>query len=269
MSDVKLFARNLTGASLRRKISAGADAALLPVGSTELHGPQLPLGTDSFISEAVALLAARKSNATIFDPVNYSWSGMTRYSRPTISIPMELECNFVRAVVEELRRCGFRKVALIQFHGPGIALTKLTREIFEETGFPVAFFGLMRMPSCGRELCAARGVAWEASLAAAAAGLLGIEAEFDDATEFADAPQFIGGAGRDKVIKAGGVTGALGSDDLHHGLFREPVSVDTGREILQDMADAIAGALDGLGEFEAAWRNRNLLQSWGSDEQKH
>ncbi|PSQ13813.1 creatininase, partial [Halobacteriales archaeon QS_7_69_60] len=39
---------------------ADADAALLPVGSTEQHGPHAPLGVDAMTAEAVAEAGAER-----------------------------------------------------------------------------------------------------------------------------------------------------------------------------------------------------------------
>lgn len=258
-------ARDLIGLELLERIAAGDDVALLPVGSTELHGPQLPLGTDSFIAEAVCELAAAPLRATVFDPIGYSWPGMTRYSRPTISLSMEVEYTIVRAVVEQLYRIGFRRIAIVQFHGPGIVMTRLAREFFEETGCPAAFYGLMRMPASGRELCAERGMAWEASLCAAAVKQLGVHPHFVTRPVPADrALPLRGGAARERLLAAGAVVGALGSDDLHHGVFHEPVSTELGERILNGLAADIVGSMPALGELEQAWRGVDLEHSWRS-----
>ena len=49
----KVLARELTAWELMRRIKDGYDIALLPIGCMEMHGPQLPLGTDTFKAEAI------------------------------------------------------------------------------------------------------------------------------------------------------------------------------------------------------------------------
>ncbi len=258
-----IYARDLIGYQLLERIEAGDDIALLPVGSTELHGPQLPLGTDSFIAQAVCELAARELRATVFDPVNYSWPGMTKYSRPTISLTMQLEYDFIRAIVEQLQRTGFRRIGIVQFHGPGIAMTRLAREYFEETGFPIAFYGLMRMTGCGKDLCRERNVAWEASMCAAAVKLLNIKAQIDTAPIPASAqPPLTGSAAMKKITGTGAMVGCLGSHDLHHGVFNEKICAETGLEILRQLAGQIIETMPALGEYEKLWRDVNLGNSW-------
>ncbi len=49
--------KELTAAELRDKAAAGA-VVLLPVGSMEQHGPHLPVGVDTYLSEAMSKAAA-------------------------------------------------------------------------------------------------------------------------------------------------------------------------------------------------------------------
>ena len=156
-AEWKAPARELTGWELMRRVRDGHDIALLPVGSMEMHGPQLPLGCDTYIAEAVCRLAAPQMRATVFDTISYTWPGMTKYSSPTISMTMDMETRYTRMVCDELARNGFRRLYVVQFHGPGIALMRLAREFFEETGVPLAFYGLMRMPDDGRKECTEAG----------------------------------------------------------------------------------------------------------------
>ena len=66
-----------------RMAEAGRKVAILPVGSTEAHGPHLPLCTDSLISTAVAARAAAELErhgviAVYFPTIHYAvtdWAG--------------------------------------------------------------------------------------------------------------------------------------------------------------------------------------------------
>ena len=56
--------------------SLEADVLLVPLGSTEQHGPHLPLGTDTFIATAVAEAAASRRPGTVVAPaLPYGSSG--------------------------------------------------------------------------------------------------------------------------------------------------------------------------------------------------
>ncbi|RLE97668.1 MAG: creatininase family protein, partial [Thermoprotei archaeon] len=53
-------------------INKETTVVILPVGSIEVHGPHLPLGTDTFIIYYVALKAAEEENAIVLPPLFYS-----------------------------------------------------------------------------------------------------------------------------------------------------------------------------------------------------
>lgn len=266
MDDWKVLARELTGWELMQRVENGHDIAILPVGSMEMHGPQLPIGTDTYIAEAVSQIAATKMNGTVFDTVSYTWPGMTKYSFPTISMTMDIETNYVRMICEQLLRIGFKRLYVIQFHGPGIPLMKLAREFFEETGTPLAFYGLMRMPDNGREMCASKHVAWEASLASAATNFLGSNATFEPDALPKDlrAPVVPGDTARAELVKTGAFIGSLGTSDLHHGTFEDKIDADIGMQIIDRMAQAISSSAKSMANLVNAWEGVELPTSYPS-----
>jgi len=262
----KILARNLTGSELIERINDGNDVALLPVGSMELHGPQLPLGTDTYIAEAVCRLVAPKIKGTVFDTITYSWSGMTKYSKPTISMTMDMETSYVRMVCDQLLRIGLKRIYVIQFHGPGFALTRLAREFFEENGSPLAFYGLLRMPNNEMDEYQEKGIAWEASMYAAASEMLGTTPTiFPDAAPPLDEIVLPPGSdAREKILETGGYVGMLGTNDLHHGPFEGRIDTEAGMNTMKRLADDIASSAPSFKELCDVWKGVDLSKSWPS-----
>jgi len=52
------------------------DAAFLPTGTIEGHGP-IPLGCDSYIATAIAKLMAEKTGGIALPPLMYNFAGAT------------------------------------------------------------------------------------------------------------------------------------------------------------------------------------------------
>lgn len=112
---------DLTTHALAERLAQGSVVALLPVGSVEPHGPHLPLATDSLISEAVVVRAARRLalegvDALAAPTIPY---GVTDYAHGfagAISIAADVLTAFVHGVVRALLREGFVHVCVVNNH---------------------------------------------------------------------------------------------------------------------------------------------------------
>jgi creatinine amidohydrolase len=99
----------------------GGPVALLPIGSTEPHGPHLPLATDILLSEeacrrAARALAARGVPALVAPSVGY---GVTRYAagfRGAVGISEATLIGLLTDVARALLEDGFLHVALVNNH---------------------------------------------------------------------------------------------------------------------------------------------------------
>jgi creatinine amidohydrolase len=95
---------------------AAASLLVVPVGSTEQHGPHLPLSTDTEVADALAAqLAARRADVVIAPAVAYGSSGEHADFAGTLSIGAEV----LEALVVELVRSAdaFAGVVLVSGHG--------------------------------------------------------------------------------------------------------------------------------------------------------
>ena len=99
----------------------GGAVALLPIGSTEPHGPHLPLATDILLSEeacrrAVGALAARDVPALVAPSIGY---GITRYAagfRGAVGISEATLVALITDVARALLDDGFAHVTLVNNH---------------------------------------------------------------------------------------------------------------------------------------------------------
>ena len=113
-------AAELTWEEARAAAAAGA-VALVPVGSTEAHGPHLPLSTDVIIAaevaaRAAAALEAAGRQAVVFPPLAYGVTDFAEGFAGTVTIRAET----LRALVVDLARSlagqGFSPVVLVNHH---------------------------------------------------------------------------------------------------------------------------------------------------------
>ena len=114
----------LTTESLKALLGTHSVVALVPVGSVEPHGPHLPLGTDTVISEAsilraVALLeaeATRPIAALVAPAIPYGVTCFAEGFAGAISVSAEALTAFARAVVAGYLATGFTHVCLVNNH---------------------------------------------------------------------------------------------------------------------------------------------------------
>jgi len=119
---------------------ADNDTVILPVGSTEQHGPQNPLGTDYLIARAVAEETAKRTATLCLPVVPFGVSAHHRQFWGTISIKPGVFREYVRNVCLSLRYYGVDKVVVVNGHGGNAsALLEMARDLREEGMFVSIF----------------------------------------------------------------------------------------------------------------------------------
>ncbi len=95
--------------------------ALVPVGSTEPHGPHLPLATDVVISQAacdraVATLAAAGVVAVVAPAIPYGVTDCAVGFAGAVSVPAAVLTGYLAAVADGLLAQGLAHVCLVNNH---------------------------------------------------------------------------------------------------------------------------------------------------------
>ncbi|HEY0838705.1 MAG TPA: creatininase family protein [Vulgatibacter sp.] len=114
------FACDLTWEEMRDLAAAGA-VAIVPVGSTEAHGPHLPLDTDVAIATEVAtraqrLLAAEDERSVVFPPLSYGVTEFAGGFAGTVTVSAAALEALVADVARSLADQGFGPVVLVNHH---------------------------------------------------------------------------------------------------------------------------------------------------------
>ena len=115
MSDT-VWLQNLTWQEIKEKITVSQATIILPVGSTEQHGPHLPVGTDTMVANALAEAGAKETQALVAPPLWFGWSPHHMVLPGTITIRPEILIEFGYDMVSSLAAHGFDKFVFINGH---------------------------------------------------------------------------------------------------------------------------------------------------------
>ncbi|MEX0364826.1 MAG: creatininase family protein [Ruegeria sp.] len=110
---------HMTWQAVEARIGQGA-CAMLPVGSTEQHGPMGRIGTDTICAEAVALRAADLSDAIVAPALAYTPAPFNNAFPGTVSLSEPLFEAMAGEVIEGLLAQGFRGVFVVNGHGANL-----------------------------------------------------------------------------------------------------------------------------------------------------
>jgi creatinine amidohydrolase len=90
--------------------------ALLPIGSTEAHGPHLPLNVDVVIAQEVCTRLSSTFETVEFPAVAYSLTDFAAPFAGTVSVPAETAKAMLVAVIRGIGRAGFGRICVVNHH---------------------------------------------------------------------------------------------------------------------------------------------------------
>jgi creatinine amidohydrolase len=138
----EVFWNRLKAADLVRLAQEDA-IVLLPVASTEQHGPHLATGVDVYLcTEACrrAALIASGTRPVVVAPT--VWMGLAEHHVEfggSFTVSVATWHAILRDICRSILRAGFKKILIVNGHGGNVsALNALTVELTLDTGAPIA-----------------------------------------------------------------------------------------------------------------------------------
>ncbi|MFW5983626.1 MAG: creatininase family protein [Halobacteria archaeon] len=130
---------NLGGSSWTDVRDASLRVALLPVGSTEQHGPHAPLSTDALVAERVAREAGDRADAAVVLPTLPV--GVSEEHRAFDGTLYVSPSTFRSYVAETARSAPVEKVVVVNGHGGNIdALHEVCARLTRDDDTPFATY---------------------------------------------------------------------------------------------------------------------------------
>lgn len=125
------------------RTAAASTIVIVPIGSTEQHGPHLPVEVDSLLVTEVAQRAAALANPhapTLVLPTLWVSLAEHHMAHPgSLTLDFETLLAFLRCIVRSLKRQGHRRVLLLNGRGGNMAaLTLVVDQLSRELDLPLA-----------------------------------------------------------------------------------------------------------------------------------
>lgn len=91
--------------------------AVLPVGSTEQHGPHNPLGTDATLASELARSACETTDALLLPPIHVGLAEHHRNFPGTLFVSHDTLRDYVREVLQSVARHSPEAAVVVNGHG--------------------------------------------------------------------------------------------------------------------------------------------------------
>ena len=128
--------------------------AIVPLGSTEQHGPHLPLSTDHVIAEELARAAAERAGYLCTPTVNIGVSDHHRQFHGTLWVDPASFRDYIESMTRSLVGHGIDRVVYVNAHGGNVQhLREVGRRLHrDETAFCIEWMWDESIPDLLEEL---------------------------------------------------------------------------------------------------------------------
>jgi len=115
-SPTGIYYQTMTGYKAQERLKKN-DLIIIPVGSTENHGPNACSGEDTFLVTRMAEQVAKATGCTVAEPIWYGSHPFHHLGMPgTVMVPEEDLAAYLRAVIAGFWNTGFRKQIFLNGH---------------------------------------------------------------------------------------------------------------------------------------------------------
>lgn len=137
-----IYLQTMTAVEVEERLKKN-DIIILPIGSTEAHGPHACSGEDTYLVTRMAEQVAQKTGCTVAQPIWYGSHPFHHLGMPgTIVIPEETLAAYLRAVIAGLWNAGFRKMILLNGHGQDYVIPLAMHQFAKKYQVPALIINL-------------------------------------------------------------------------------------------------------------------------------
>lgn len=120
--------------------------AIIPTGSTEQHGPHLPLGTDYLIADHIAQKVSERIEALVTPVIPVGFAQYHTDFPGTLSIPNAVLIDYYQAIADSLIKYGITHILFLNGHGGNSHALSSVCFNLRNRGFTAAYINWFELP---------------------------------------------------------------------------------------------------------------------------
>jgi creatinine amidohydrolase/Fe(II)-dependent formamide hydrolase-like protein len=137
-----VYFQNMTMNEVQKRVKKN-DLIIIPIGSTEAHGPHACYGEDTFLVTRMAEAVAKKTGCTVAQPVWYGSHPYHHIGMPgTIPVDEETFTATISQIMAGFWNAGFRKQILLNGHGQEYVIPTAIHRFTKRFQVPGVFINL-------------------------------------------------------------------------------------------------------------------------------
>jgi creatinine amidohydrolase len=155
-----------TWAELKDDVAAASQAAILPVGATEQHGPHMGCGMDTVLADRLCAAAAERTQVPMLPALPYGCSlGHSRRWPGTMPVQPPTLIALVKEIGEGAYYSGVRRLFIVNTHVTNAAPLRCALEILraEQDDLMVGVFNTAELSARVRDVHFADAEDWHAN----------------------------------------------------------------------------------------------------------
>jgi creatinine amidohydrolase/Fe(II)-dependent formamide hydrolase-like protein len=224
-------------------------ALFIPIGSIEVHGPTLPIGTDTYIAMAFAQKFAEKVEGVTFPPIFVGLCPNTNHFKGTVSVTHASFVTYIAELCKSLVSQGVREIILVNIHnGNDAALKIVVESVFDENGYPLYYLNPYTCEKEQLDLLFFNGLDnsyKEAALLFASLQILGLDEVQLNLLELIEDQQS-SRPGELNILRKYGYVGFAYEQEAQHIAGRKNVNVNLGLQYIDTVTETIPDILASL-----------------------
>lgn len=138
MSDKKYLLEQMTWPEALKAFSGSTTVVVIPTGSTEQHGPHLPLGTDFIIAHDLARRVGERADVIVTPTLPVGYAEYHTAFPGTLSIHEDTLARVYMDVCEHLVRYGATHILVVNGHGGNMTALRQCGEELRKRRVPMA-----------------------------------------------------------------------------------------------------------------------------------